>query len=340
MKDRMKIWVNNQDDDDPEDTGTHRIERLWSSFMTTIIEVADQCFDPFRGGYGRIGYDKQIALWVRERSAKLDRYLNERKKRKEEGKDENDDSDGTLGALFIEYVSYRRQVVKEIRKKRRYKASIEYKQLESLGQRFQFWNKIRKTKQKTKKKDRIPILIDKCDGSGLTSTVDESLEEWKKHFESIGKQNPDDPRFDNDYCKKVEKEVNDELITNGDIPSRHDDGMNRGQEGMITRREVRKAIMKSENKKAAGPDNMKAELIKAAGRPMVLAMRYLFQNIFTAEIIPQQWSRATIVPLYKGGRRADTKNYRPIALMSVIAKMYEKVLSIRLESYVEGHRGM
>jgi hypothetical protein len=47
--------------------------------------------------------------------------------------------------------------------------------------------------------------------------------------------------------------------------------------------------------------------------------------------VPKDWCKAVIVPLYKGkGSQQECKNYRGISLLSVIGKLYAKILIERV----------
>ena len=40
--------------------------------------------------------------------------------------------------------------------------------------------------------------------------------------------------------------------------------------------------------------------------------------------LPEDWRRATVVPVHKGGDRSLVSNYRPISLTSVVCKQMER----------------
>ena len=46
--------------------------------------------------------------------------------------------------------------------------------------------------------------------------------------------------------------------------------------------------------------------------------------------IPHEWREAIIVPIYKKGSRAECGNYRGISLLSVVGKIYARVVCDRL----------
>merc|ERR1712035_176262 len=53
-------------------------------------------------------------------------------------------------------------------------------------------------------------------------------------------------------------------------------------------------------------------------------------------ILPKDWKRANIVPIYKGGSRGNPLNYRLVSLTSVVGKMCERVVKDEWMRYLEG----
>ena len=50
-------------------------------------------------------------------------------------------------------------------------------------------------------------------------------------------------------------------------------------------------------------------------------LRVLMNGILNGADIPKEWKERRDKLLHKGGRRDDLKNYRPIAILSVICKL-------------------
>ena len=67
---------------------------------------------------------------------------------------------------------------------------------------------------------------------------------------------------------------------------------------------------------------------------------YLLTLINTSIVqcdLPCQSKVTTVVLLRKEGDRSDTKNYRPISILPVISKLYERAVCAQLMSYVSEH---
>ena len=54
-------------------------------------------------------------------------------------------------------------------------------------------------------------------------------------------------------------------------------------------------------------------------------------------LVPATCKFANIIPIHKGKSRAEAKNYRPVALTSLLIKIFEKVIRKQLVSFMEEH---
>ena len=59
---------------------------------------------------------------------------------------------------------------------------------------------------------------------------------------------------------------------------------------------------------------------------MAPAYRLLFQASLNQGKVPEDWKRATIVPLFKKGDKARAVNYRPVSLTSISSKLLEHII--------------
>ena len=61
----------------------------------------------------------------------------------------------------------------------------------------------------------------------------------------------------------------------------------------------------------------------------------IFNNCMYSGLFPDSLKIARVIPLFKSGDRNDITNYRPISLLPVISKIFEKLIHARLISFFE-----
>ena len=84
-----------------------------------------------------------------------------------------------------------------------------------------------------------------------------------------------------------------------------------------------------------------ADLIRHAGIGTEIALTELFNYMWEHLDWPPDLQEAYLVPLYKKlGSRLDPGNFRMIAIQSVVAKLFEKILDRRLREWVERAHGL
>ena len=108
-------------------------------------------------------------------------------------------------------------------------------------------------------------------------------------------------------------------------------------EGEITKEEVERALKETKSGKAPGVDGVHAEMLKEGGVTVVEWLVRLFSVCFYLGMCPVEWVLAVIVPLYKGkGDIHECSNSRGISLLSVVGKVYGRVLINRIRDRTEG----
>ncbi|XP_035772278.1 uncharacterized protein LOC118456011 [Neolamprologus brichardi] len=126
-----------------------------------------------------------------------------------------------------------------------------------------------------------------------------------------------------------------EPTTNSKAEASQDElGVNTGR---ITIEEVKIAIKSLKNNKAAGLDEIPAELLKHGGQAMVEELTTLFNKCWQSGTVPEDWRRGAIVKLPKKGNTSKCTNWRGITLLSVPGKAFCAVLLRRLRSALDQH---
>lgn len=106
----------------------------------------------------------------------------------------------------------------------------------------------------------------------------------------------------------------------------------------VNKEEIMKEIGSLKNNCAAGPDKISSQIIKYCKEELSEPLVHLINSIFYSGVFPEQLKNSTVVPVYKDKMRDDCNNYRPISIISNIAKIAEKCIKSRLLSFLDKHK--
>jgi len=116
---------------------------------------------------------------------------------------------------------------------------------------------------------------------------------------------------------------------------------NFAEDGILDREfnifEVKLALKRLKNKKAAGPDKIPNEIWKYLKGKALENLMSLFQHVYEEGEIPLSWTKSTVTPIYKKGERDDPVNYRPISLLNTVLKIFTMILTSRFNEWLAKH---
>ena len=78
--------------------------------------------------------------------------------------------------------------------------------------------------------------------------------------------------------------------------------------------------------KSQGPDEIHGQILKSCYNSLNKPLSLLFKKSYETSTIPNEWKLANVVPIHKKGSKVDVSNYRPISLISIIMKTYERII--------------
>ncbi|UYV77522.1 hypothetical protein LAZ67_15001353 [Cordylochernes scorpioides] len=106
----------------------------------------------------------------------------------------------------------------------------------------------------------------------------------------------------------------------------------------ITNADIYKEIAGLKSNKACGPDGIPNKVLKILPDSYILLLKQLYNSVMTTGKYPAIWTNSTIHPIFKNGFKNSPSNYRGIALISNVSKLFTSILRSRLEEWVEGRR--
>ena len=104
----------------------------------------------------------------------------------------------------------------------------------------------------------------------------------------------------------------------------------------ITPKMVKKVIMNLDSSKASGPDCIPVVVLNNCEPELSYILAKLFNKCLKESCFPDCWKVSSVVPVFKNvGEKSTAKNYRPVSLLSVVSKVFEKLVNNRIVDHLE-----
>jgi hypothetical protein len=84
-----------------------------------------------------------------------------------------------------------------------------------------------------------------------------------------------------------------------------------------------------------GPDNVPPFIIKAIKTEFSSPLAHIFNLALQTGTYPDRWKSSRVTPILKSGEKSHAENYRPIAVLSSFAKVFESVLHAKIYKQVD-----
>ena len=99
---------------------------------------------------------------------------------------------------------------------------------------------------------------------------------------------------------------------------------------------VKKVLTNLDSSKASGPDCTPVVLLKNCDPELSYMLAELFNMCLEESCFPDCWKVSLVVPVFKNvGERSTAKNYHPVSLLSVVSKIFEKLVNNRIIDHLE-----
>ena len=103
--------------------------------------------------------------------------------------------------------------------------------------------------------------------------------------------------------------------------------------------ELAAAIRQSKNNSSPGQDRIVYEMLKHLPKPCVELLLDFFNKCWAEGVVIPDWKETIIIPVRKPNKLAsDPHSYRPIALSSILCKILERLVTNRLNWYLESNK--
>ena len=100
---------------------------------------------------------------------------------------------------------------------------------------------------------------------------------------------------------------------------------------------ISKLLLSLKVRKASGPDNIPARVLKELADPLSLPLSAFFNHSLEYGVVPSDWKSAFIAPIFKKGNKQLPENYRPVSLTCICSKLLEHVICRHILDHLELH---
>ena len=219
--------------------------------------------------------------------------------------------------IYNLYKFYRNQIthIKRLSFNNHYRDKLQ----NNFGNKKKEWEIVNKiTNYKKTKKTEIHTL--KGEKNELLQNDYDIANGLNKHFNTVGQKMANKLPTENEgiytAVEKIERTLNSIYL----------------QE--ISIEEVEKLISRLKSNKSPGVDGISNYIVKSSIKIVSPILTKLFNQCMVEGIFPEMLKIACIVPLFKGGEKSEATNYRPISLLPLFGKIFEKLIEVRLVKFL------
>ena len=142
----------------------------------------------------------------------------------------------------------------------------------------------------------------------------------------------------NEYFTSIGPELADKIPVMSERPDDYLQGVYKNSMYLSpTTPDEIKGIIKNFKNSSPGWDGIKPIIVKQAFSNLLDPLSYIVNLSFDQGYVPDQLKIADIVPVFKNGDTSLINNYRPISVLPVFSKVFERLMYNRLMNYIMKH---
>ncbi len=146
------------------------------------------------------------------------------------------------------------------------------------------------------------------------------------------------PEDFNNYFTTEPMKIVEEYVTN-DMPYNETENFNSKTFSIptVTEDNVSKLINHLKPKKASGSDTIPVKAIKLFKFALLPILALIMNLSIKTSIFPTLWKIARVRPLFKSGINSEVNNYRPVSLIPIFGKIFEKYVKQNFSEFLSNN---
>ena len=102
----------------------------------------------------------------------------------------------------------------------------------------------------------------------------------------------------------------------------------------VTLNELQTTVQSLKSGKSVYLDGVSNEVIKFGFNNLDRSINHLYNTVLKCKVFPDLWAESLIIPLHKKGDTHDVNNYRGIMISSCVGKLFLKILTKRIDTFM------
>ena len=91
-------------------------------------------------------------------------------------------------------------------------------------------------------------------------------------------------------------------------------------------------------KKATGLDGIPSRFVRDGASVIACPLTHVINLSLIQGVVPEDLKSARVVPLFKKNDKTEVGNYRPVSILTILSKVFERVVYDQMESYLNQKR--
>ncbi len=102
----------------------------------------------------------------------------------------------------------------------------------------------------------------------------------------------------------------------------------------VSEDEVRRALKRVNVRKAAGPDGITGRVLRSCADQLAGLFTSIFNESLATSVVPTSFKKSIIIPVPKNNKPSCLNDYRPVALTSIVMKVFERLVKSHISSSI------
>ena len=103
---------------------------------------------------------------------------------------------------------------------------------------------------------------------------------------------------------------------------------------VFTTDDIANVIKNLDSNKSHSHDNISIRMLNIWGVSSCKPPEIIFRTCLNHGKFPEEWKKANVVPVFKKGDKQCVKNYRPVSLLPICSKIFERIIYNNTYNYL------